>query len=74
MYLIRYTEYDQYKYKLKKRTGKNGTSLKERERMERSERERMRCPILLFPSNAPRLVLFCIETVTKAGHWLLKYN
>ena len=29
---------------------------------------------LLFSSNAPPLVLFCIETVQKAGHWLLKYN
>ena len=28
----------------------------------------------LFSSNAPPLVLFCIETVPKVVHWLLKYN
>ena len=28
----------------------------------------------LFSSNAPPLVLFCIKTVPKKGHWLLKYN
>ena len=28
----------------------------------------------LFFADALPLVLFCIETVPKAGHWLLKYN
>ena len=28
----------------------------------------------LLSSNAPPLVLFCIETVPNVGHWILKYN
>ena len=28
----------------------------------------------ILKDNAPPLVLFCIETVQKAGHCLLKYN
>ena len=28
----------------------------------------------LSSSNAPPLILFCIETAPMVGHWLLKYN